>query len=192
MNKEMLRKKCKEKISHISPKTFEKWGEEIFSSVTQTEEWEKARTVFIFVSFKSEADTTPLLLGALRSGKRLCVPKITGKRTMVAVEIKSLSDLKSGKFGIFEPIDGCRTVEKSEIDLAILPCLAADEKGHRLGRGGGFYDRFCENLSCAKIAICPEMLLTENGEIPIEGHDVSVDKIATEKRIIEPSTRIDF
>lgn len=192
MNKNELRKRCKEIINKTPPVLFKEWGESVCSTVSRLEEWERADTVFVFVSLENEVDTMPLILDALQSGKRLCVPKITGKGTMDAVEIKNISELKRGSFGIFEPLEGCRRTEKNEIKLAILPCLACDENGNRLGRGGGFYDRFCEKLFCIKIAVCPESLLAKGGEIPTEAHDASVDKIVTEKRIIVPNEKIEF
>ena len=103
---------------------------------------------------------------------------------MEAVEIKNFSALKTGKFGIPEPVDGCNAVEKSEIDLILLPCFAADESGKRLGKGGGFYDRFCEGTDCGKIIICPELFLMKQGVIPTEEHDVAAENVATEKKFI--------
>ena len=104
---------------------------------------------------------------------------------MDAVEINDLSELKSGKFGISEPIEGCPSVKKDKIDLVLLPCLAADEQGNRLGKGGGFYDRFCEKISCKKIILCPELLLMKSETIPTEAHDITADAVATETRIIK-------
>ncbi len=191
MNKAELRKKCREIINGTPPEKFSGWGKKIYSLVSETYEWKRAETVFVFVSMEREADTAPLIAAALQNGKRLCVPKITGDGKMEAVEIKNISELKCGKFGILEPAEGCTSVEKSGIDLIVMPCLAADEKGNRLGRGGGYYDRFCEEVSSNKIIICPEMLLMKCGEIPTEEHDVSADIIATERRIITVSPKID-
>lgn len=184
MNKNELRKKCREKINGTSPEKFKEWGEKIFFTVSRTEEWKKAKTVFVFVSLKREADTMPLLIDLLQGGKTLCVPKITGDGTMDAVIINSLSDLQNGKFGIPEPAESCPSIEKSEIDLAIIPCVAADECGNRLGKGGGFYDRFCENTDFKKFVVCPELFVIKGEKIPAEKHDVSADKVITEKRVI--------
>ena len=185
MNKTELRKLCKEKINNNPPGKFMEWGEKVFDLILKTDDWTNAGTVFVFVSMKNEIDTYPLLKNALKIGKRLCVPKITGDGTMNAVEIKDLSELESGKFGIPEPLECCPIVKKDKIDLILLPCLAADEQGNRLGKGGGFYDRFCEKISCKKIILCPESLLTESKIIPTEAHDVTADAVATETRIIK-------
>lgn len=153
--------------------------------VCAREEWKNAQTVFIYVSLTTEADTKGLLKNALDSGKRVCMPKIIGRGVMKAVEIKSLSDLKSGMFGILEPDDGCRTVDTDEIDLIILPCFAAGEDGARLGKGGGYYDRFCAHSEAPRFALCPETFLFGRDEIPTEKWDVKADFVVTEKRIIK-------
>ena len=184
MDKKELRSVCLEKIKNTSPEKFREWGARVSDIVTKTEQWKKADTVFVFVSMPTETDTSGLIGKALSSGKRLCVPKIVGDGIMEAVEIKNFSGLKTGKFGIPEPVDGCNAVEKSEIDLILLPCFAADESGNRLGKGGGFYDRFCEGTDCGKIIICPELFLMKQGVIPTEEHDVAADNVATEKKFI--------
>ncbi len=185
MNKTELRKLCKEKVNNIPPEEFTKWGEKTSDLILKTDDWINSETVFVYVSMKNEIDTSTLLKNALKIGKRLCVPKITGDGTMDAVEIKGLYELKSGKFGIPEPSESCSIIKNDEIDLILLPCLAADEQGNRLGKGGGFYDRFCEKIGCKKIILCPELLLMKSKMIPIEAHDVTADAVATETRIIK-------
>lgn len=184
MDKSNLRRMCKEKISNTPPRFFKEWGKRISELIFETDDWKNAETVFVFVSMKNEIDTSPLLKNALKNGKQLCVPRITGDGTMDAVEIKKLSELKIGKFGILEPIADCPTVKQEEIDIVLLPCLAADEQGNRLGKGGGFYDRFCEKICCKKIILCPELLLN-NEIIPTDAHDVAADAVVTETKIIK-------
>ncbi len=185
MNKLEMRKKCRDIINNTPPEKLKEWSKGISSVVLNSDEWKNAEIVFVFVSLKNEIDTSPLLLDALGSGKRLCVPRITGDGLMEAVEIKKLSDLKSGKFGISEPIKGCPIIKKEQIDLIILPCLAADENGSRLGKGGGFYDRFCENTDCRKIILCPEALMMKTGEIIMQKHDIAADAVAMQARMIK-------
>ena len=184
MEKKDLRSACLEKIKNTPSENFRKWGAEVCDIVTKTEQWKNAETVFIFVSLPTETDTSELIKNALNTGKRLCVPKIVGNGIMEAVEIKNQAQLRSGKFGIYEPDDTSLSVEKNEIDLMLLPCLAADENGRRLGRGGGYYDRFCEDYTGDKLIVCPEILLLKDGEIPTEKWDITADGVVTEKRFI--------
>lgn len=182
MNKKELREHCRNIIKATPQEKFALWGKKMLLQILQTEHWKAASTVFIYVSLPSEADTSKIILEALKGGKRLCVPKITGNGTMEAVQIESIAQLQKGKFGILEPIDGCKIIQKNEIDLAIMPCMAADENGNRLGKGGGFYDRFCENFSQNALILCPEALLFK--EIPTESWDSAAD-VVTEDRILK-------
>lgn len=184
MNKNELRVFCRKLIKATPQEKFALWGEKMLLQILQTEHWKAASTVFIYVSLPSEADTSKFILKALKGGKRLCVPKITGDGTMEAVQIESIAQLQKGKFGIPEPIDGCKIIHKSEIDLAIMPCMAADENGNRLGKGGGYYDRFCEDFNGSRIILCPEILLFEPGVIPTDPWDITAT-IITEKRTLK-------
>lgn len=188
MDKTELRRNCRRRLANTPPENFKVWGERVFNLIAKTDEWKNSRTVFCFMSLPDEIDTYPLIEAALQS-KCLCVPKITENGMMNAVQIRTLSDLERGKFGILEPKSHCRIVAKKDIDLIIMPCLAADTDGHRLGKGGGYYDRFCETLECKKIAVCPEMLLSEDGNVPTEKWDVSADFVVTENRITGASLR---
>lgn len=183
--KEAIRAICRERIKNLSLQSFEKWGAEMGSLVCASEEWKNAGTVFVYASLPTEADTMPLLKNAFDSGKRVCVPKIVGRGVMNAVEIKSLSELKKGTFGIFEPDDDCPVAKADEIDLVILPCFAAGEDGTRLGKGGGYYDRFCARGKATRFALCPEAFIFGDGVIPTEEWDIKADFVVTEKRIIK-------
>jgi 5-formyltetrahydrofolate cyclo-ligase len=185
MDKKELRSYCRNIIKCISPVQFQNWGKAAYSLVSETEMWKNAKTVFVYVSLPTEIDTSPFINGALMLGKRLCVPKITGNGTMTAVEITDISQLRKGTFGISEPTEDCLPICKNEIDLILLPCLAADINGCRLGKGGGYYDRFCADFNGKKIIICPEALLLEKGKIPVEAWDIIIDSIVTEKRFID-------
>ena len=123
--------------------------------------WQQA--VFCFVSMQDEPDTTAILRQALASGKRLCVPRCLpgsdGK--MELVEITSLNDLQPGRYGILEPCGG-RTIAALEPGaLALIPCLAVDRQGVRLGRGAGYYDRFLARFGQTgpRLLLCPEALV---------------------------------
>lgn len=188
MNKIELRNYCREKIKETPLDCFHDWGKEMFKIVSVTPEWKNSSTIFLFVSTPDEVDTMPFLLAALGDRKTVCVPKITGCGKMDAVQIENISQLEKGRFGIFEPTADCVKVKKKKIDLIILPCFAADSTGKRLGKGGGYYDRYCEDIKCKKITLCPEMLLFDDGIIPTEKWDIRTDYIASEKRLIKAVT----
>ena len=148
--------------------------------------WRQAGTVFCFVSMRDEPDTTAILQQALVSGKRLCVPRCLpgNDGRMELVEITSLNDLQPGRYGILEPCGG-RTIAALEPGaLALIPCLAVDKQGVRLGRGAGYYDRFLAHYKGKRLLVCPTAALL--GDLPCEGWDVrfSPHEILTEKGLL--------
>ena len=148
-------------------------------AVLQSEAWQRAESVFIYVSMWAEPDTRALLADALGEGKALYVPLCRADRTMEAVRIRSLAQLRPGTRGIPEPPE---EGERSQTpDLAIVPCVCASRDGRRLGHGAGYYDRFLEKTPCRTLCLCYEALLSE--EIPTDEHDVRMDAVVTEKRM---------
>ena len=146
-------------------------------------EYRDAETVFCFVGTASEIDTTPLLNDALAAGKRLCVPLCVDKGIMELREIRDLGELTDGQYGLREPPADAPTVAVDDVDLAVIPCLTCDHAGRRLGKGGGYYDRFLSVYRAAAVLICRERLIRE--EIPAEPHDMPVPWVVTERGLYE-------
>lgn len=146
--------------------------------------YQQAKTIFCYCSSGDEIDTYAVLLDALAQGKRVCVPKTCGRGVMQARMIRCLAQLCPGKYGISEPEDCCPVVSPEEIDLCIVPCLAADCRGYRLGYGGGYYDRFLPQTSAAKMLLCEQSRIFD--EIPVEEHDIPCDILITESQVIYP------
>ena len=132
----------------------------VFEKVITEDVFLSAEVIFCYVSYGSEMGTRLLIREILRQGKTLVVPKcVDDKGHMIGVEIKSEDDLKSGMYGILEP-EGCE-FEKEKIDLAIVPGIAFDKEGIRLGYGKGYYDRFLKGLKGETIGICHKELVFE-------------------------------
>lgn len=143
--------------------------------ITFLPEYKTAESVFCYVSKKGEAETDFLLEQILKDNKRLLVPRCIDKKgNMEAVEIKDLTCLKEGFYGIKEPETG-KVVNKNEIDLCIVPGIAFDEDGYRLGYGGGYYDRFLSDAEMCVVGVCFEELKIEN--LPKEENDVKADLV---------------
>jgi 5,10-methenyltetrahydrofolate synthetase len=143
--------------------------------------WAEAKTVFCFVSLPDEADTRPILRAALAQGKRLCVPRVRGAGRMEAVAIDSLAALAPGTMGIPEPQAGeTRLLAPAQIDLALVPCLAAAADGRRLGHGGGYYDRFLAAFSGVSAVFCPQAMLVVPAQLPAGPLDRAADFLLTE------------
>ena len=104
---------------------------------------------------------------------------------MEAVKIVDLTNLKEDKYGILEPTKDIEAMNKNELDLVIMPGLAFDTNGGRLGYGGGYYDKYLQKIAgnLSKVALAYDFQIVQ--EVPKEEHDIKVDYIITEKREIE-------
>ena len=142
--------------------------------VLASEAWRAAGTVFAYVSVGCEVDT-------LREGKRVCAPRCLGKGRMEARVIESLDALVPAAHGLLEPAESSAIVPPGEIGLILVPCLAADRNGHRLGYGGGYYDRFLRGAAGASMCLCRARALLE--DVPREEHDAAADMVVSEAGI---------
>lgn len=146
--------------------------------VLSLETYAHAHTVFAFVGRADEIDTRPLLEAILAAGKRLCVPLCTSAGQMECRQVTDLGALHRGAYGILEPSETAPLVEPDGIDLALVPCVTCDRHGHRLGRGGGYYDRFLARYGGKTLLLCREALLRE--AVPQEPHDRPVTPVVTD------------
>jgi len=150
------------------------------------EEFIDAKSVLMYVSFRTEVDTLAQLKGILCLGKNLAVPLVDSKtKTLTLYEIKDITELEPGYMGIPEPnVSEDRKVELKDIDIVVIPGTGFDHKGNRLGYGGGYYDRLLANTEkdIPKIALAFEEQIVDN--IPAEPHDMKMDIIVTDERVI--------
>lgn len=137
-----------------------------------------AENYFVYLSFKNEVATGEIIDELKARKKRIFTPKIIEK-DMKMVELTDNSAIIKNKFGIFEPVGEIMDMQNF---VAIMPCLAVDESGNRIGFGGGYYDRFLEDKQVLKIAICYDFQVVSSF-VP-EQFDVPVDIIVTDKRVI--------
>ena len=179
--KKLLRKKIKANIAELPEEYKEKADCKILAQLLTLPEYQKAETVFCFVGTKNEINTKFFLEQVLADGKVLAVPLCTGKGIMEAKRICSLSELKSGAYGILEPEATAKTIELSENSFAVIPCLSCDHSGNRLGHGGGYYDRYFANGKVNSALVCWEKI-TETS-IPTEETDHCFPTVVTEDGI---------
>jgi len=138
-----------------------------------------ADCVMAYVSTAQEIETHGLIRQLLAMGRRVCVPAFVGE--YVPAEIRDFDeDLVEGKFGILEPKSPAAVTEQPEVWL--VPGLAFDVKGNRLGRGRGFFDALLRRARGVKIALAHDFQLLD--EVPAEAYDVRVDFIVTESRVV--------
>ncbi len=146
-------------------------------------EFKAAKNIFCFVSMSDEVDTWRLINDMLSMGKHVSVPLVTDakKGLLEAVRLRSLKELALGAFGIPTVRDDLRKVVPPEkLDFIVVPGSAFDTAGHRLGLGGGYYDRFMQRAVNAKrVAVTYQCQMSE--WIPVEEFDECVDIVVTEE-----------
>lgn len=142
--KKELRSKYKQIRTDMSPDLKKKLDESIFKRLISTEAYKKCKVLLTYVSTPIEVDTMQLIKHALSDGKTVAVPKcVDGTRDMIFYIISSMNHLEPGAFSVMEPIpDKCDELTYFEGAVCIVPALAYDMDGYRLGYGKGYYDRF--------------------------------------------------
>lgn len=181
--KKALRATMRRLSAALSPRYCETADRAIAAHLIAMPEFQAAETVFCFVSTAREIDTFPILRNILESGKRLCVPLCMEHGIMETRLVTDLAELRPGAYGILEPAAGSPLVRIDEIDFAVLPCVTCNHGGQRLGRGGGYYDRFLSHYRGGTVLLCREKLIRE--EIPVEPHDYPVPWVLTERGLYE-------
>ncbi|GIN96359.1 5-formyltetrahydrofolate cyclo-ligase [Siminovitchia terrae] len=185
MDKKSLRNNMSTQLKSMDRMTYEQLSYMIGSSLIETDVWKSSSTIGLTVSRFPEVDTWQLIRQGWKQGKKIVVPKcIPSTKEMSFRSISAFTELEDSFFGLFEPIESqTDEVLKSDIDLLVVPGLIYNRKGYRIGFGGGYYDRFLEGFSGQKVSLAFSKQLTE--EFPFEEHDLPVDKIITEKEVIE-------
>lgn len=174
--KKDFRKKYREIRKNISAEKKQRENKKIYESFFKLPEYEKAKTVFAYVSYKDEVETLSIIEKMIQDGKVVSVPFChTETHEMSAVIIESLSCLKEGAYGILEPDECGRKLKKDEIDLVVVPGLCFSEEGYRIGYGGGYYDRFLEGYKGFSVGLAFSDCIAK--EIPTDNTDKKVDKV---------------
>lgn len=144
----------------MSSREVEEKSRIIISRLIKSSEFEQANMIHCFLSIgaRHEVDTHLLIRDQIKKGMRVAIPVTDlGRKILIHSEIKGLDDLEVGTFGILEPKQGnLLPVSLEEIDLIVVPGVAFDSGGNRIGYGAGFYDGFLRNISSPKIALAYE------------------------------------
>lgn len=187
MDKKELRKTIRESKRHFDREALDEMSLAVIRRLTAHPQFAAARTVMLYHSLPDEVDTRRLLAGPASpdaiaaktenplTGKTILLPRVTGATDMELRLYTGPDDLSCGAFGIMEPC-GALFTDYSRIDLAVIPGMAFDRHGHRLGRGRGYYDRFLPLLPRAyKIGVCFPFQLVD--AVPTDPTDVIMDEI---------------
>ena len=172
MDKTQLRKAIREKKRAMTPQQIESASRRLGELFLAHPLYKQAKTIYGYLPYNQEVRTTPMLCRALADGKQVAVPKVYGD-TMRFILLTDMEQVEKGYCGIPEPIaDG--PVARDETALVLMPGLAFDSQGHRLGYGGGFYDKFLqEEPNHPTLALCYDFQMLPH--LDTQAHDVPVD-----------------
>ncbi len=180
MTKRELRKKIRGVLADFPETEIQRESLKIAERLFALPEYRGAETVFAYASMKREVQTDWILARSLDAGKRVFLPKVTGKARMIFTEIRSLNDLVyTEPFGIREPsFLSEEAVEAPPVpELVLVPGLAFDKAGNRLGHGGGYYDRVLSELKSKTLLLGLSLSCQLLPEVPAEPFDIPVDRV---------------
>jgi len=180
--KNQLKESILEKRNSLSKEDILEKSNQIKNNLFNLKHYKNSKTIMFFVSINSEINTHDMIRESLKN-KTIIVPKVEHHEIEPSVIIDFDNLVPSGKFGIFEPIEAMKVAYKN-IDLILVPGIVFDNLGYRIGYGYGYYDKFLKKVPKAlKIGLAYDCQVVE--KIPNEMHDIPVDIIVTEERIIE-------
>lgn len=164
-------------IEELTKQYIRESDEAILNKLLGLDELNNTGTVFLYHSVGREVSTVRLIERLLESGKGVSLPVSGEDGTMEFYPLGSLSELLPGKFGIPEP-PVTRPVRPKADDVIIVPALCCDKRGHRLGHGAGYYDRYLAMNKCLSICLCRKALLEDR--LPAEDTDIAVSLVLTD------------
>ncbi len=189
--KPTLRHDAKQRLTELSTIEQSQHADAIAPHLLTDPAIADATTLLAYAAFTPELSLDPFIRAALPMGLHIAIPTIDwARKSMSARRIANLDDdLVTGRYDIRVPRDGCALVEPEQIDVIILPGLAFDRAGNRLGRGAGFYDRYISALKDSGhnptlIGVCHHAQIVES--VPTEQHDHRVDRVITELGPLDP------
>ena len=157
-------------------------AEQIHSRIVKHKVWRQAKSVLFYAAFAAEPDIWLLLGDALAEDKAVFLPRYDSVTDHYTIrQVRDLADdIETGQFGIREPRAGCALLTLNRLDLILVPGIAFDLEGRRLGRGRGYYDRLLGGLRGEKCGVAFDQQTVDR--VPVEPHDMRVDYIVTPTR----------
>lgn len=183
MEKTKARKAARGVVARLTPSQRAQKSSRIISALGSLPELKDAAVVMAFASLSDEAQLEPLWRRLLQDGKQLLFPVLVGDEGRMDTHpvVDLATDLKPGRFGIHEPENNA-PVDPRTIDFIFVPALCFDSTGHRLGRGGGYYDRFLSVRAPAAFRCGVAFECQVLDHVPVKDHDCLVNALVTENR----------
>lgn len=184
--KKALRKQLLEQRSCLADAEASALAAAAQALVLGLEQFNKAQALALYAPIRGEVDTAEIQHAALAAGKCLCYPRIDQEH-LGFFQVKCAAELVLGHFGILEPGPASRELAPEDLDLILLPGVAFDRRGFRLGYGRGFYDRFLtkSQFSGVKVGFGYNFQLLDC--LPVERHDQPMDLLVTNQAVYSPT-----
>lgn len=173
MQKQALRKEIKQQKQQLADEQKDKASNAVFKTIEAMDAFQQCNRILCYWSLSDEL-ATQAFVNKWYQQKNIYLPVVNGQRVDL-IRYTGIENMKNGSFGILEPI-GNKLSELQTIELAVIPGVAFTAEGNRMGRGGGYYDRLLPLLSNAfKVGVGYQ--LQQRDSIPIEAHDIQLDKV---------------
>ena len=184
-SKGVLRKEIRARLKAMTSEQRVTSSGRACALLEQQAAWKRASLIFFYAPLPEEMDIWPLLGDAIAAGKTAALPRFDeATQRYVACQIQDVAiDLSEGQFGIREPRGHCIAVPPNRLDLILVPGVAFDSHGRRLGRGKGFYDQLLASVRGTTCGVAFDEQIVE--AVPVESHDVHLNCILTPTRWME-------
>ncbi|OIJ16095.1 5-formyltetrahydrofolate cyclo-ligase [Anaerobacillus arseniciselenatis] len=175
--KKQLRDEMKRKLMQMNNEDYQIYSQQLQMKLLESKEWEEANTIGITISTNREVNTKPIIEAGWKQNKRIVVPKCyPSEKKLKFYEITSFDEVEDSFFSLKEPmVTITPLVEKNEIDLLVVPGLIFDQRGYRIGFGGGYYDRYLKEYVNNTVSLAFNFQLLD--EIPKEEFDVPINRV---------------
>lgn len=184
--KKTIRQQYKSLRDNLSPQEIKENSEAVLKFLTSSSLWQKAQRIMCYLAIGSEVHTKAIIVKAWEEKKEIVIPVCTENAIILPSLLRSFADLEPRTMGILEPRDGTsKEVDPHTIDLCLIPGIAFDHQGNRLGFGAGYYDRFLPLLknSTPKVALAHQVQVSIE-TLPTNPYDIPADYICTEAGLL--------
>ncbi len=182
ISKQQIRREIEAQRGVLDTQWLEAASVRIVENLQSLEVFQSSETVALYMAIAGEVNLDSLFQKCRELGKRTCIPVFNAKEKLYEMaEITPETECSTGHYGIREPLSPA-LIPMGNVDLVVVPGVAFDRKGNRLGRGGGYYDRLLEEFSGTSVAVTFDFQVLPT--IPVEQHDKPVDILVTEMKIM--------
>jgi 5-formyltetrahydrofolate cyclo-ligase len=175
--KNQLRQAMKARFAAITPEEYLSYNSVIEQRFFELPIVKNSNKIMIYYSINQEVETVSLINLLLTMGKTVALPACTPDKNLRTGIIHDMAELIPGIFGLSEPGPTTLEIKPCDLDLIVVPGVAFDKKGFRLGHGVGYYDRFLAVTNTFKLGLAYDFQLVD--ELPIDPHDIAIDAILT-------------